>query len=130
MLSQHRPYDCPINLEKGTQPPFKPIYNLSQKELAMLREYIDENLAKNFIQYSRSPANAPILFVKKKDGSLRICVDYWGLKKVTIKNQYPLLLVLGLLNQLGQAKIYTKIDLRRAYNLVYIREGAKWKIAF
>ena len=73
--------------------------------------YIDENLAKGFIRHSKSLAGAPILFVKKKDGSLQMCVDYWGLNKVTIKNRYPLLLISRLLNQLGQAKIYTKIDL-------------------
>ena len=70
MLPQHRPYDCGINLQEGTQPPFGPIYSLSQNELAALWEYLDENLAKNFIRHSKSLAGAPILFVKKKDGSL------------------------------------------------------------
>ena len=129
-LPQHRPYDCGIELQEGAQPPFGPIYSLSQNELAALREYLDENLAKNFIRHSKSPAGAPILFVKKKDGSLRMCVDYRGLNKVTIKNRYPLPLISGLLDQLGQAKIYTKIDLRGAYNLVRIKEGDEWKTAF
>lgn len=129
-LPQHRPYDCSIDLQEGTQPPFGPIYNLSQNELAELRKYIDENLAKNFIRHSKSPAGAPILFVKKKDGSLRMCVDYRGLNKITIKNRYPLPLISGLLEQLGQAKIYTKVDLRGAYNLVRIKEGDEWKTAF
>ena len=83
ILPEHRPYDCAIELEEGAQPPFGPIYNLSQTELAELRKYINENLAKNFIRHSKSPAGAPILFVKKKDGSLRMCVDYRGLNKVT-----------------------------------------------
>ena len=129
-LPQHQPYDCSIELQEGAQPPFGPIYGLSQNELAALRDYLDENLAKNFIRHSKSPAGAPILFVKKKDGSLRMCVDYRGLNKVTIKNRYPLPLISGLLDQLGQAKIYTKIDLRGAYNLVRIREGDEWKTAF
>ena len=111
ILPQHRPYDCGIDLQEGTQPPFGPIYSLSQNELAALREYIDENLAKNFIRHSKSPAGAPILFVKKKDGSLQMCVDYRGLNKITIKNRYPLPLIFGLLDQLGRAKVYTKIDL-------------------
>ena len=81
MLPQHRPYDCGIDLQEGTQPPFGPIYSLSQNELAALREYLNKNLAKNFIRHSKSPAGAPILFVKKKDGSLRMCVDYRGLNK-------------------------------------------------
>ena len=59
-----------------------------------------------------------------------MCVDYRGLNKVTIKNRYPLPLISGLLNQLGQAKIYTKIDLRGAYNLVRVKEGDEWKTAF
>ena len=85
---------------------------------------------KNFIRHSKSPARAPILFVKKKDGSLRMCVDYCGLNKITVKNRYPLSLILGLFDQLSQAKIYTKIDLRGAYNLVRIKARNKWKIAF
>ena len=112
ILPQHRPYDCAIDIEDGAQVPFGPIYNLFQYELATLKEYIDENLVKGFIRHSQSSAGASILFVKKKDGSLQMCVDYWGLNKVTIKNQYPLPLISGLLNQLGQAKIYIKIDLR------------------
>ena len=130
ILPQHRLYDCAIDIEDGAQVPFGPIYNMSQDELATLKEYIDENFAKGFIRHSKSPASAPIFFVKKKDGSLRMCMDYRGLNKVTIKNQYPLPLISRLLNQLGQAKIYTKIDLRRAYNLVRVREGDEWKTAF
>ena len=130
MLPEHRPYDCAIDLQEGAQPPFGPIYNLSQTELAELRKYIDENLTKNFIRHSKSPAGAPILFVKKKDGSLRMCVDYRGLNKVTKKNRYPLPLISGLLEQLRRAKIFTKIDLRGAYNLVRIKEGDEWKTTF
>jgi hypothetical protein len=118
ILPEHRPYDCAIELQDGAQPPFGPIYNLSQTELAALREYSDENLSKNFIQHSKSLVEAPILFVKKKNESLRMCVDYRGLNKVTTKNRYPLPLILGLLEQLGSAKIFTKIDLRCAYDLV------------
>ena len=130
ILPLHRLYDCAINIEDGAQVPFGPIYNLSQDELATLKEYIDENLAKGFIRHSKSLASASIIFVKKKDGSLRMCVDYRGLNKITIKNRYPLPLIFGLLNQLGQAKIYTKIDLRGAYKLVRVKEGDEWKTAF
>jgi hypothetical protein len=130
MLSQHRPYDCAIDLQEGIQPPFGPIYNLSQNKLLTLRDYLDENLAKNFIRHSKSPEDAPILFVKKKDGSLWMCVDYRGLNKIMIKNQYPLPLISRLLDQFGQAKIYTKIDLWGAYNLVQIKGGDEWKTAF
>jgi hypothetical protein len=113
------------------QPPFGPIYNLSQKnKLAAPREYLDENLAKNFIWHSKFSVGALILFVKKKDGSLRMCVDYRGLYKIVTKHRYLLLLISGLLDQFGQAKIYTKINLWGAYNLVRIKGGDEWKTAF
>ena len=99
-LPAHRPYDCPIELQAGEHPPFGPIYGLSEPELEALRTYLAENLAKGFIQPSKSPAGAPILFVKKKDGSLRLCVDYRGLNKVTVRNRYPLPLIPALLDRL------------------------------
>ncbi len=85
-LPAHRPYDCPIDLEEGHSPPFGLIYGLSKLELQALRDYLTENLAKGFVQHSKSRAGAPIPFVKKKDGSLRLCVDYRGLNKITKKN--------------------------------------------
>jgi hypothetical protein len=128
-LPTHSPYDCPIDLE-GHSPPFGPIYGLSEPELQALRDYLTENLAKGFIQHSKSPVGAPILFIKKKDGSLRLCVDYRGLNKITKKNRYPLPLILGLLDQLRTGKIFTKLDLRGAYNLFRIHPGDEWKTAF
>jgi hypothetical protein len=130
MLPPHRPYDCAIEIEEGKSPPFGRIYNLSEKELLALNNYLKDNLDKGFIRSSRSPAAAPIFFVKKKDGSLRPVVDYRGLNKVTIKNRYPLPLVPGLIDRLRRAKIFTKLDLRSAYNLLRIRKGDEWKTAF
>lgn len=104
-LPEHRPFDHTIPLEEGKTPPFGPIYSLSDTELKVLREYLDENLGKEFITHSESPAAAPILFVKKKDGSLRLCVDYRGLNKITTKNRYPLPLIPGLIDQLRHAKL-------------------------
>ena len=129
-LPEHRPYDCPIDLQLEKEPPWGPIYNLSPLELKALREYIDENLASGFIQHSRSPCGAPIFFVKKKDGSLRLVVDYRGLNKVTVRNRYALPLIPSLLERLNGAKYFTKLDLRGAYNLVRIRPGDEWKTAF
>ena len=84
----------------------------------------------NIIQHSRSPAGAPIFFIKKKDGSLRLVMDYQGLNKVTIRNRYALPLISSLLEHLSGAKFFTKLDLRGAYNLVQIRPGDEWKTAF
>lgn len=128
-LPPHGPQDHAIDLEGGA-PPFGPLYNLSANELEVLKGYIDENLKKGFITRSTSPAGAPILFVKKKDGGLRLCVDYRGLNRVTIKNRYPLPLIGEALDRLVGAKVYTKLDIRSAYNLIRIKEGDEWKTAF
>ena len=86
VLPPYRKYDHKITLEEGFTPPFGPIYSLSIPELKALREWLDENLSKGFIRASSSPAGAPILFVKKSDGSLRLCMNYRGLNAGTIKN--------------------------------------------
>jgi hypothetical protein len=84
---------------------------------------LDAALKKGWICISRSPSAAPILFVPKKDGGDRLCVDYRGLNKVTIKNRYLLPLISELLNRLGYAKVFTKLDLRDAYYRLRIKEG-------
>jgi hypothetical protein len=83
-----------------------------------------------FIRASSSPSGAPILFVKKGDGSLRLCVDYRGLNEGTIKNRYPLPLLQETLMRLSKARYFTKLDVRNAYNLLRIAEGEEWKTAF
>lgn len=131
LLPEQRPYDCAIDLKDPKSiPPFKPIYPLTQAENKELYKYIQENLEKGFIRHSKSPCGAPIFFVKKKDGSLRPCIDYRDLNALTIKNRYPLPLVTSLLDQLRGARIFTKIDLRGAYNLLRMRPGDEWKTAF
>ena len=129
-LPEHRLYDCPIDLQPGKEPPWGPIYNLSPTELKALREYIEEHLANGFIRHSRSPTGALTFFVKKKDGSLCLVVDYRGLNKITVRNRYALPLIPTLLERLSGAKYFTKLDLRGAYNLVRIRPGDEWKTAF
>ena len=129
-LAQHRPYDLKIELEEGAEPPVGRMYSLSDRELQALRQFLDENLATGFIRPSRSSHGAPILFAKKKDGSLRLCVDFRGLNKLSKKDRYPLPLISDLLNSPGKARVYTKIDLRHAYHLVRIREGDEWKTTF
>lgn len=86
ILPEHRLYDLKITLEDGAAPPLGPIYLLLKLELDTLREYIDENLRSGFIKPSSSPCGVPILFVKKKDGSLHLCINYRGLNKLTRKD--------------------------------------------
>ena len=130
-LPPHRPCDHAIPLEPDAKIPFGPLYTLSQKELEELREYIDDNLKKGFIRRSESPAGAPVLFVPKKNSDkLRLCVDYRALNKVTVKNRCPLPLISETLERLGSARVFTKLDLKGAYNLVRVAEGDEWKTAF
>jgi hypothetical protein len=103
---------------------------MSAVELDTLRAYLDEMLAKGFIRTSTSPGGAPVLFAKKKDGSLRLCVDYRKLNSVTRKNRYPLPLISNLIDRLQSAKIYTKFDLRAGFNNIRIAPGDEWKTAF
>ncbi len=129
-LPPHRSSDCAIELLPGTTPPKGRIFPLSQPETESMKTYIEEELAKGFIVPSTSPASAGFFFVKKKDGTLRPCIDYRGLNDITVKFQYPLPLVPPALEQLRSAKCFTKLDLRNAYNLIRIREGDEWKTAF
>ena len=119
-----------IDLEDGKQPPYGPIYSLGPVELETLKTYIETHLKTGFIRPSKSPAGAPILFDKKPDGSLRLCVDYRGLNNLTIKNRYPLPLIGESLDRLGQAKRFIQLDLTSAYYRMRIKEGDEWKTAF
>jgi hypothetical protein len=117
-------------IETTKDPPFGPIYNLSEIELASLREYLNKGLDRGWIQHSTSPAGAPILFVPKKDGKLRLCVDCRTLNAVTKKNWHTLLLISEILDRLNGAKYLTKIDLQDAYHRIAIAKEDRWKTAF
>ena len=114
-----------IKLQKGQQLPYGPIYSLDLVELKTLKTYIEINFANGFFWPSKSPTSAPIFFVGKLDGSFRLCVDYWGLNNLTIKNQYLLSFIGELLDQLGQAKRFTQLDLISTYYQMKIKEGDK-----
>ncbi len=129
-LPPHRPYDCSIELLPGTMPPCGRLYSLSAPERGALENYLTESLAAGIIVPSSSPAGAGFFFVKKKDGSLRPCIDYRGLNDITVKNRYPLPLMSSAFEILQGAKVFTKLDLRNAYHLVRIKEGDEWKTAF
>jgi len=129
-LAAHRSFDHGIDLEPGCKIPHGHIYNLSEVELKTLRAYIETNLANGFIQRSSSPAAAPIVFAHKKDGGLQLCADYRSLYSATIKNRYPVPLILEMLDRLRGAQIFTKLDLQDAYHLIQIKEGDEYKTAF
>ena len=112
-----------IDLEDGKQPLYGPIYNLGPIELETLKTYIETYLKTRFIQPSSSPASAPILFDKKPYGSFRLYVDYQDLNNLTIKNQYPLLLIEELLDRLGWARRFNQLDLTSAYHQMRIKES-------
>lgn len=103
---------------------------LSQNELEVVRNYIRTALDKGWIRPPKSPAGAPILFAPKKDGSLRLCVDYRGLNEITLRNRYPLPLVGEIMDRLSGARVFTQLDLRDAYHRIRIRAGDEWKTAF
>ena len=110
-LPPHRSYNLKIELEEGASPLLGRMYSISPLEQQALCEFIEENICSKFIRPSASAHGTPILFVKKKDGSLCLCVDYRGLNKITKKDCYPLLLISDLLDTPGKARVYTKIDL-------------------
>lgn len=119
-LPPHHPYDCTINIIPGGRLPKGRLYALSGPENQAMEDHIKENLSKGFIRHSKSPLSSGFFFVSKKDGSLRPCIDYRALNKITVKNTYPLPLISVLFDQLHSASLFTKIDLRGAYNLIRI----------
>jgi hypothetical protein len=118
-----------IELQPGTAPISKRPYRMPPKELAELKIQLQELLDKGYI-YQSSPWGSPALFVKKKDGSLRMCVDYRPLNAVTIKNKYPLPRIDVLFDQLAGAQVFSKIDLRSGYHQIKIRASDIPKTAF
>ena len=117
-----REIEFKIDLIPGTNPISIPPYRLAPAELEELRKQIDELKEKGFIRDSSSPWGAPALFVPKKDGSMRMCIDYRKLNRVTIKNKYPLPRIDDLFDQLRGSKYFSKIDLRSGYHQLRIRE--------
>jgi hypothetical protein len=119
-----------IELQPGTAPISKRPYRMPPKELAERKNQLQELLGKGYIHPSPAPWGCPALFVKKKDGSLRMCVDSRPLNVVTIKNKYPLPHIDVLIDQLVGAKVFSKIDLRSGYHQIKIRPSDIPKTAF
>ncbi|KAH9262627.1 hypothetical protein BASA82_000340 [Batrachochytrium salamandrivorans] len=128
-LPPHRDFDCSIDLKPGSEPFHGKIYQLTREEDKVMQEWIKDNLRKGFIRNSSSPHGAPCFFVKQKD-KLRLCMDYRGLNKNTVKDRNPIPLISELLRTLSTGKIFTTLDLRGAYNLLRIKEGDESKTSF
>jgi len=111
-----------IDLILGTKPVSMTPYRMSASELAELKKQLEDLLDKKFVRPSVSPWGAPVLLVKKKDGSMRLCIDYRQLNTVTIKNRYPLPRIDDLMDQLVGARVFSKIDLRSGYHQIKVKD--------
>jgi hypothetical protein len=112
-----------IDLIPGTSPIAKRSYRMAAPELVEFKKQLGELQRSGFIRQSSSPWGAPVLFVEKKDKSMRMCVDYRSLNEVTIKNKYPLHRIDDLFDPLKGAKYFSKVDLRSGYHQLKIRES-------
>ena len=122
-LPPRREVDHKIEVIPGSEPPSKAPYRLNQKELLELKKQLNDLLSRGYIRPSKSPYGAPVLFVDKKDGKLRMCIDYRALNKVTIKNNYPLPRIDDLFDRLAGAKYFSRIDLKSGYYQIRIADG-------
>ena len=126
-MPEHTKYDHRIGLIPEAKLLDRPIYPLSKKEMDPLLDYIREMEDYGKIRRSSSAIDAPILFMPKPDGMLRLWVDYRGLNKITMKNKYPLPLMSELRSRIGKATIFAKLDLKNGYYLIPMAEGEEWK---
>jgi len=137
MMTEELPKDLPprrridhaIEVVPGMAPPAKAPYRMNHEELKELKVQLEELLTKGYIKPSKSPYGAPVHFVHKKDGTLRMCVDYRALNKATVKNRYPLPRINDLFDRLSEANVFSRIDLRSGYYQIQIAEGDEEKIA-
>lgn len=129
-LPPKRGIEHAIPLTGGAEPFSRSTYRMSPAEMDELRRQLQELIEKGFIRDSKSPWGAPVLFTKKKDGGLRLCIDYRGLNKVSVKNKYALPRIDELMDRLAGAKVFSKIDLRAGYHQIRIREEDIPKTAF
>ena len=129
-LPPDREVEFTIDLIPGTEPISIPPFRMAPAELRDLKAQLEELLSKGFIRPSISPWGAPVLFVKKKDGSLWLCIDYRQLNRVTIRNQYPLPRIDELFDQLQGSRVYSEIDLRSGYHQLRVQESDVPKTAF
>jgi transposase InsO family protein len=129
-LPPRRDIDHEIKIFDNVTPPSQQPFRMSQPELVELKRQLEVLLEKGFIRPSKSPYAAPILFAKKKDNTLRMCVDYRALNKITIKNKYPIPRIDEMLDQLYGAKIFSRLDLKSGYHQIRIKDDDIEKTAF
>jgi len=130
ILPEHRQWDHAIKLIPGSEPKSSKVYPLSPVEQKELDAFLEENLCTRRICLSKSSMAAPVFFIKKKDGSLRLVQDYRALNSMTVKNKYPFLLISELVSQFRGARHFTKLDVHWGFNNVCIKPGDEWKTAF
>ena len=128
-LPSHRPYNHIIPLISDKELPKEPLYNMSHDELQVLQKYLKDHLSTGFICVSSSLAASSVIFVKKPEGELCLCVNYHGLNNLTVKNQYSLPLIWETLNLMTSSVIFTKLNIIAAFNKLRMTEREKWKTA-
>ncbi|GBG45101.1 hypothetical protein CBR_g78561, partial [Chara braunii] len=125
-----RPIQHRIEIETGSRTPKGAVYRMSPRELEELRKQLDELLEKGWIRPNSSPFGAPVLFVSKKEGELRMCIDYRGLNAITVKNAEPLPRIDDLLDRVQGAKYFSKVDLKSGYHQIEVHPDDQYKTAF
>ena len=128
-LPSHRLYDHIIPLLSDKKPLKGLLYNMSRDELLVLQKYLKKHLSKGFIQVSSSSVTFSVIFVKKPEGGLCLCVDYCDLNNLSVKNHYSLPLIRETLNLLALSVIFTKHDIITVFNKLWMAEGEEWKTA-
>ena len=130
-LPWHWPWDHAIELKEDAPASLNcKIYPLTVAEKQALQKWLDEELHKGYITQSKSPYASPFFFIKNKDGKLQPVQDYCKLNEHTIQNTYPLPLIPDLIQQIEDAWVFTKFDVRWGYNNIHIKDGNQWKAAF
>ena len=125
-----KPWDHTINIKEDFIPRKGKTYLMSRKEKEKIKEFVEEQLRKEYVRLSKSPQTSLVFFVEKKNRKKKIIQNYQYLNKETIKNNYPLPLISDLINTMGTKKVLTKMDLRQGYNNIQIKKGNKWKAIF
>ena len=123
-------WDHAIDLKETFKPWKGKIYSLSKNKREEVQNFVEDQLRKGYIRLSKSPQTSPVFFVGKKNGSKQMVMDYRNLNSQTVKNNYPLLLITELIDNMGSKRVFTKMDLRWGFNNMRIKEEDEWKGAF